>query len=93
LAAANHRIPIFYPNMTIVAQLNTLTEAYAGIEALRSRSIPPDLSRKGDYLVISVDDDFVENARSVLLSDGHFPENNLCRVTNNNPISFDDCNA
>ena len=79
--------------MTIIAQINTLSEAYAGMEVLRSRSIPPDLARKGEYLVISVDDDFAENARSVLLSDGHFPENHLCSVVNNNPSSFDDYNA
>ena len=58
--------------MTIIAQLNTLKEAYAGIEALRLRSIPPDLSKKGDNLLISVDDDFAEKARAILASDGRF---------------------
>ena len=79
--------------MTIVAQLSTLNEAYAGMEVLRSRSIPPDLSKKGDHLVISVDDDFAENARSILLSDGRFSEDHLCRDSGNSPISFEDYNA
>jgi hypothetical protein len=78
--------------MTIIAQLDSLNDAYAGMEALRSRSIPPDLSKKGNYLVISVEDDFAENARSVLLSDGHFSEDRLCRDSSNT-INFDDYNA
>jgi len=84
--------------MTIIAQLNTLTEAYAGIEALRLRSIPPDLSKNGDLLAISVEDDFAENARAVLLSDGRFSQDHLAVINaaaNPNPNfpSFDDCNA
>ena len=77
--------------MTIIAQLNTLPEAYAGMEALRQKAIPPSLSRSGDYLVISVDDDFAENARSILSS--CVSNDCLRKDASNNWISFDEFNA
>ncbi len=58
--------------MTIIAQLNSLSDAYAGMAALRSNAIPPALSKQGDYLVISVDDDFANSARNILASDSRF---------------------
>jgi hypothetical protein len=78
--------------MTIIARLNTLSDAYAGMEALRMKAIPPDLSRLGEHLVISVDDDFAENAKSVLQLDGRFADR-ICNDTNNVWVSYDDHNA
>lgn len=77
--------------MTIIAQLNTLPEAYAGMEALRQKAIPPSLSRNGDYLVISVDDDFAENARTILSS--QIPEQDLRKDIGGSYLSFEDYNA
>ncbi len=58
--------------MTIIAQLNSLPDAYAGMEALRAKAIPPALSKSGEFLIISVDDDFANSARQILSSDGRF---------------------
>lgn len=78
--------------MTIIAQLNSLTDAYAGMEALRSRAIPPALSRLGDCLVISVDDDFANSARQILSNDRRFVQ--LIRADGNSLLpGFEDCNA
>ncbi len=58
--------------MTIIAQLNCLSDAYAGMEALRMKQIPPALSKQGEFLVISVEDDFANHAREVLSCDARF---------------------
>lgn len=79
--------------MTIIAQLNTLGEAYASMEALRARQIPPELWRVGEFHVISVEDDFVETARVVLAKDGHLPEEFLRRDRVSNWTGYDDFNA
>jgi hypothetical protein len=78
--------------MTIIAQLHSLEHAYAGMEALRSKAIPPALSKDGDYLVISVDDDFATNAVAILAADGRFQEQHLSRRQSGLP-GFEDCNA
>ena len=77
--------------MTIIAQLNTLPEAYAGMEALRQKAIPPSLSQSGDFLVISVDDDFAENARAILAA--QLSENCLRKDGGSYWIPFEDFNA
>ena len=78
--------------MTIIAQVNSLEHAYAGMEALRSNQIPPALSKDGEYMVISVDDDFANNAIAVLTADGRFSEYQLSQRRSNLP-GFEDCNA
>ena len=78
--------------MTIIAQVNSLEHAYAGMEALRSKQIPPALSKDGEYLVISVDDDFANTAIAVLTADGRFTEYHLASRRCNLP-GFEDCNA
>jgi len=77
--------------MTIIAQLNTPVEAYAGMEALRQKAIPPNLSRNGEYLMISVDDDFAEHARSILAS--QISEQFLRLDPGNGLPPFEDYNA
>lgn len=79
-------------DMTIIAQLNSLEHAYAGMEALRSKAIPPALSKDGDYLVISVEDDFATNAVAILAADGRFQEHHLSQRQSGLP-GFEDCNA
>ncbi|MDP4198022.1 MAG: hypothetical protein Q8922_01175 [Bacteroidota bacterium] len=79
--------------MTIIAQLNTLVDAYAGMEALRKCAIPPELSRNGEYLLLSVDDDFAEHARAVLAAEGNRWEQCLRSDAGSNWPSFDDYNA
>lgn len=58
--------------MKIIAQLNSLSDAYEGMAALRSKAIPPALSKQGEVLVISVDDDFANSARQILSGDNRF---------------------
>jgi hypothetical protein len=79
--------------MTIIAQLNSLSDAYEGMAALRSKAIPPALSKQGEVLVISVDDDFANSARQILLGDNRFsdslaPSGNSCLLP-----GFEDYNA
>ena len=54
--------------MTIIARFDSLTDAYEGMEALRSNAIPPGLRQNDGKLEISVDDDFAENAKTLLSS-------------------------
>jgi hypothetical protein len=56
--------------MTIVARTDSLTDAYRGIELLRAQAIPPELKHDGDHLVISVHDDFAQNAQEMLKREG-----------------------
>ena len=80
--------------MTIVARLDSLAEAYLGMETLRQNAISPDLSRNGDQIVLSVDDDFAENAKNVLTADIRFAGKNICcEATSRGSISYDDYNA
>ncbi len=82
--------------MTIIAQLNSLTDAYEGMAALRSKAIPPALSKQGEVLVISVDDDFAHSPRRILLGDSRFANatNLLDRLNDNGLLpGFEDCNA
>lgn len=81
--------------MTIIAQLNSLSDAYAGMAALRTNAIPPALSKQGDYLFISVDDDFAPSAREILSGDGRFEQAvNTKSVGNLSiPPGFEDCNG
>ncbi len=58
--------------MTIIAHLNSLSDAYEGMAALRSKAIPPALSKQGEVLVISVEDDFANSARQILSTDDRF---------------------
>lgn len=79
--------------MTIVARLNSLMDAYAGIEALRLHSIPPSIARHGEQIVITVDDDFAKNAQTILTSDGRFSIDQVCCDASPIHISYDDHNA
>ena len=79
--------------MTIVGELNTLVEAYAGMEVLRQRAIPPELTRSGDYLHLSVDDDFAVPARAILASDGKISEQYLRNDASTSWYSFEHSNA
>lgn len=53
--------------MTIIARLNTLTEAYAGVAALRACAIPSGIVRDGEHVVITVEDDFADTAKNSLV--------------------------
>ncbi len=53
--------------MTIIARLNTLTEAYAGVAALRACAIPSGIVRDGEHVVITVDHDFADRAKNSLV--------------------------
>jgi hypothetical protein len=79
--------------MTIVARLNSLMDAYAGIEALRMHSIPPSIAKHGEQIVITVDDDFAKNAQVILTSDGRFSDEQVCCDITSSHISYDDHNA
>ena len=82
--------------MTIIAQLNSLSDAYEGMAALRSKAIPPALSTKGEVLVISVDDDFANSARKILSGDNRFTNVTapFDRMDNSGLLpGFEDCNA
>ena len=81
--------------MTIIAQLNSLSDAYAGMAALRSNAIPPALSKQGEALVISVDDDFALSARQILSSDTRFAQavQNKEGTNFTIPPSFEEYNA
>ena len=84
--------PLHPEDMTIIAQLQSLEHAYAGMEALRSKQIPPALSKDGEYLMISVEDDFAANAIAILAADGRFAEHHLSQRRSGLP-GFEDCNA
>lgn len=58
--------------MTILARLRTLADAFRGVELLRSRSIPPQLVKDGDHLVLGVEDEFASPAKRALSSDKGF---------------------
>ena len=82
--------------MLVLARLQTLDDAYRGMALLRSHAIPPALAQDGDELVISVDEDFVEVARTI------FGSNEIECVTINVPTdravpgiseSFEDGNS
>jgi hypothetical protein len=79
--------------MTIIAQLNSLSDAYDGMAALRSKAIPPALSKQGERLVISVDDDFATSARKILSADNRFADS--LPGSDNTALlpGFEDCNA
>ncbi|MFI5201337.1 MAG: hypothetical protein ACHQNE_03010 [Candidatus Kapaibacterium sp.] len=82
--------------MTIIAQLNSLSDAYEGMAALRSKAIPPALSKQGEVLVISVDDDFANSARQIFLGDDRFANaTNLPDRLNDNGLlpGFEEYNA
>ena len=79
--------------MTIVARLNSLMDAYAGVEALRLHSIPPSIAKSGEQIVITVDDDFAKNAQTILTSDGRFSSDQVCCDMAIGHISYDDHNA
>jgi hypothetical protein len=82
--------------MTIIAQLNSLSDAYEGMAALRSKAIPPALSKQGEVLVISVDDDFANSARQILSGDNRFTSlnNAFDRMDNSGLLpGFEDWNA
>lgn len=82
--------------MTIIAQLNSLSDAYEGMAALRSKAIPPALSKQGEALVISVDDDFANSARQILLGDSRFAyaANSPNRIDNSGLLpGFEEYNA
>lgn len=79
--------------MTIVARLNSLMDAYAGVEALRLHSIPPSIAKNGEHIIITVDDDFAQNAQNVLASDGRFSTDQVCCDIATGHISYEDNNA
>lgn len=56
--------------MTIIARLNTLTEAYAGVAALRACAIPSGIVKDGEHVVITVEDDFADTAKNSLVYSG-----------------------
>lgn len=79
--------------MTIIAQLNSLTDAYAGMAALRSNAIPPALSKQGELLMISVDDDFAPSARKILSTDTRFSQALDLTTNLSLPPGFEEYNA
>ncbi|GEM_PF-2318199 len=79
--------------MTIIAQLNSLSDAYAGMEALRMKQIPPALSKQGEFLVISVEDDFANHARQVLECDERFTTCIWKGASRRTESGFDEWNA
>lgn len=79
--------------MTIVAQLSSLSDAYACMDTLRSRAIPPRFSKSNDGILISVDDDFAPSARQILSGDSRFSI--FSSDANSYPLQpgFEECNA
>jgi hypothetical protein len=57
--------------MTIIARVTSLQEAYRGVQLLRSRSIPPQLLKDGNDLMLGVEDDFAMDARKALKESMH----------------------
>jgi hypothetical protein len=51
--------------MVTIARLNSLDEAYRGMDLLREHAIPPALSQEGDHLAILVDEDFAPSAEQI----------------------------
>ena len=51
--------------MKTIARLNSLDDAYRGMEILRQNAIPPALHQDGELLAIRVDDDFVQHAQQL----------------------------
>jgi len=82
--------------MYILARLQTLDDAYRGMELLRSHAIPPALAQDGEELVISVDEDYVEVARTIFgshsidcVGDQTLQNHGIQGITN----SFEDSNS
>lgn len=78
--------------MTIIARLNSLNEAYAGIHALRSKAIVPELGKDGESLIIGVDDDHAYDAKNVL-RDAKIEDQNLLNASWPNWNNFEEHNT
>ena len=53
--------------MITIARLNTLDDAYRGMDILRQHAIPPALSHEGEYFAIRVDEDFASHAQQLFI--------------------------